>query len=145
MGDLFEVLRLVVNDSDRVGQWVFENLGQILVPPFVAIGIVNNDTIVGGWVINDFNSFNCEVTIYGPGCVKRNVIRALFSHVFIDLGCIRLSARTRRDNHVMRRILPRLGFKQEAVAQRYFGPNKRDDAFVYRMLRHECQWIEQGK
>lgn len=118
-------------------------LDQSWMPPFSAIGILNNDgRLSGGWLINDYNGFNAELTVYAPGCFVRRTIRACLANAFIDHKLLRLSASTRRDNARMRKILPRIGFEFEGLRRRYYGSRKRDDAFTYVLFRDKAsRWI----
>jgi RimJ/RimL family protein N-acetyltransferase len=125
-------MRLLTEHDAEVGKWLGDQMGVRFVEPFGAIGVLDDDgTLVGGWVLNSFNGYNGDLTIYGPGFMTRRTIRACFAHLFVDLKLTRVTARVRRDNIKHRETLPRIGFKLECVARRYYGPFKRDDAFVF--------------
>lgn len=129
-------------DAD-VGAWIAAQLGQHIAPPFAAIGIGRGHEIIGGWLLNGFNGFNGNLTIYGPGAISRRSIRACYSHLFIDHGLLRVTASTRRDNQIMRDLMPKFGFRFEAVQRRYYGPRRRDDAFTFALFRADAlKWIE---
>jgi RimJ/RimL family protein N-acetyltransferase len=136
-------MRLLVGCDAEVGRWIGSCLGQEIVPPFGAIGILNDaGELVGGWVVGGYNGFNADLTIYAPGAMTRRTIRACYAHLFVDLGCIRVTASTRRDNKTMRDLITRLGFKFECVQRRYYGPLKRDDAFVYALFPDQARkWL----
>lgn len=135
-------MRLLFGHDRSVADFVSDGLGIVISPPFVAIGIVDDDKLRGGMVFDGYNGSNIEITLYAPGSLKRGIIRGGLHYVFVQSGVLRLSARTKRSNKAMCRILPRLGFKFEAVLPQYFGPQRGDDAVLYRMTREDAaRWI----
>lgn len=136
-------MQLVFGDDERVGEFASRGLGLLIVPPFVSIGVVNQKgNLCGSVIYNHYNGPNVEITIFGPGAMKRGIIRACLSYPFHQLGVIRVSARTRRSNKAMCRMLPRLGFKFEGVMKNYFGPYRNDDAILYCLMRKDAaKWI----
>jgi RimJ/RimL family protein N-acetyltransferase len=133
-------VQLVFGHDADIAQWAASNLGIEISPPFVAIGVADAAGLRGGIVYNNYNRHDIEMSIYGPGCMYRGVIRAALSYPFDQLGVLRVTAQTRRGNKLMRALLPRLGFELEGVKRRHFGPNRRDDAFVYGLLREQNKW-----
>lgn len=136
-------MRLLTRHDAEVGAWIGEKLGQAIVKPFGAIGITDDDgSLIAGWCVTGLNDFNADLTVYAPGCLTRRTLRACFAHLFIDLGVIRVTAMTRRDNEAMRIVLPRIGFQFEGLRRRYYGPNKRHDAFCYGIFRDQAErWL----
>lgn len=137
------MLSLLYGHDQDIAEWTAGRLGQTVDPPYRAIGIVDETgEIRGGMVFNRYTRANIEITMYGPGCLTRAVIRGWFDYVFEQLKCIRLTAITRRDNKLVCRLLPRLGFTYEATMKNFFGPKKADDAIVFR-LTHEfaSRWM----
>ncbi len=136
-------MRLLTRHGAEVGAWMGERMGVRFVPPFEAIGITDdNGSLIGGWLLNGWNHANADLTIYGPGALTRRTIRACYAHLFLDLKATRVTARTRRDNQTMRDLLPRLGFQFESLARRYYGPNRRHDAFVYALFPDNAKnWL----
>lgn len=136
-------MRLVLGQDEAVGLYAAERLGISIIPPFTSMGIVNDaDQLVGAIVYNHYNKFDIEITIYAPGCFNRRFIRAAFAYPFEQLNVLRLTARTKRSNKTMCRLLPRLGFVFEATLKNHFGPTRGDDAILYRMSRADAaKWI----
>lgn len=133
-------MQLVFGHDKTIAEWAAHNLGIEISPPFVAIGVADGQGLRGGIVYNHYNRFDIEMSIYGPGCMTRGVIRSALAYPFDQLGVLRVSAQTRRDNKAMREILPRLGFKFEGVRERHYGPNRRDDAFLFGLMREHNKW-----
>ena len=125
-------MRLVFNDDARVAEWVGGRLGQIISPPFVAIGMTDDDRLYcGGAIFNNWNGANIEITIVMERRPTRGIIRALQHYVFEQSKATRVTAHTKRSNKRVRKLLPRLGFKYETTRERFFGPSRSDDAFAF--------------
>ncbi len=114
-----------------------------MVPPYVAIGGVDNGELVIGAVFNNWNKANLDISLYGPGAITRGAIRAIYHYVFKQSKATRLSAITRRSNKLMRQKLHKLGFREEGVSKRYFGPRRADDAFRYVLFPQDAErWMK---
>jgi RimJ/RimL family protein N-acetyltransferase len=129
-------LRLVYGQDDAVAEFVSRKLRDPVSAPYVGIGIIKCSRIVGGIILNNYNGANIEVTLYAPKCFRRRFVREIYKYVFEQAKCLRLTARTRRSNKTVCRLMRRLGFDYEATLKNYFGPTKQDDAIVFR-LTHE--------
>jgi hypothetical protein len=134
-------MQLIFGQDAPVAAWAGDRLGLTFTPPFVALGILSDDgELKGAAVFNQWNGWQIELSFYGPGCLTRPIIRALFwSYPFEQCGAGRLTASTRRSNKVTRGLLPRLGFTQEACLKRMYGPKRADDAFVFCMMRAQAE------
>lgn len=131
---------LVFGQDETVAQLVAKELGINFCPPFVAIGIEKDGSLIGGFVYNNYNKHNIEISWYGPGTLQRHILRAAFyNYPFAQLNVLRLTAATKRSNKLVCRLLPRLGFTYEATLKNYFGPAKSDDAIVYRLTEQDAQ------
>jgi hypothetical protein len=127
----------------EVAKFVGDGLDREILPPYVSIGVLDDLLVLrGGMVFNDYTGPNIEITIYGPGQITRQSLKVAFGYVFEELKCIRLTARTRRDNRLMCKLLPRLGFDYEATMKQYFGPDRADDALVFRLTHaYASKWM----
>ena len=136
-------MRLVLGQDEAVGVFASQKLGISIVPPYTSMGIVDDaDELIGAIVYNHYNKFDIEISFYGPGTMHRRFIRAAFAYPFEQLNVLRLTAKTKRSNKTMCKLLPRLGFVFEATLKNHFGPTRGDDAILYRMSRAEAaKWI----
>lgn len=132
---------IVVPDAPEVIGYVERTLGIKLSPPYHAFGYVtDNGAPLCAVVINDYTGSNCELTIVSErGGLKRPVLRHIANYAFNQLGCRRVTVRTRKRNKPVQKLAQRAGFKFENVASDYFDD---DDAVVYRMKRDDCPWIK---
>lgn len=135
---------LLIGHDETVARWLGDRLGVTFVAPFAAIGVIDGEgRLCAGWLVNGYNGSNGDLTVYAPGLMTRRTIRACYTHLFIDLQLTRATSRVRRDNAVQRKNLPRIGFSLECVARRYYGPRKRDDAFVFVLFSGDAaRWLK---
>jgi hypothetical protein len=135
-------MRLLFGHDEAVAGFVGQGLGIVIHPPFTAIGIVSDDGLSGGMVFNNFNGSNIDLTVYTVRPATRGVIRAAAHYVFIQLGCNRISATTRRSNKRACKAIVKLGFTYEATRKQWFGPNRADDGIAYVMTREQAgKWL----
>jgi hypothetical protein len=136
-------LRLVFGADDLVASYVGANLQQIMVPPYTAIGgTVDGETLCIGAVFNQWNGSNLDISLYGPGALRRGAIRAVYHYAFEQTGAQRLTAITRRSNKTMQRLLPRFGFQFEGTSKRFFGPSKADDGLRFVLFPEQARkWM----
>lgn len=128
-------MRLLVDDDVRVAEWAQDRLGPLLFTAYRAFGVTDEaGALRGAMLFHDYNGSNIEITIYGPGCVSRGLVRFAFDYAFRVNGAGRLTARTRRGNARMRKMLPKLGFTYEGTSKQYFGPSRADDALNYALF-----------
>lgn len=129
--------------GDRVAEFVARGLGAPVVPPYTAFGVESAaGNMVAGAVFNQHTGANIEVSVYAPGALRRGFIRAIMHYAFVQLGCCRLTARTRRGNRAMRTILPKMGFGYEGTMRRFYGPTRSDDAFMFGLMRENAErWL----
>lgn len=133
-------MNLVFSRDDEVAAWVAERVGSIIAKPYVGIGATRDGaTFCTGVVFNNWNGHNIEITLASDGGLTRGVIRGIYHYLFVQSKAGRVTAHTRRSNKIMRRMLPRFGFIEESVAKRFYGPNKRDDAFVFALFSENAR------
>ena len=113
--------------------------------PHTALGVVCNRVLVGGAVFHDFRGHDVEVTVaFEPGrWATPGTLRGLFAYPFTQLGCIRASALTAHDNKPARRLLVRLGARQEGFHPNKYGRDKH--AVSYGLQAADCRWIRHAE
>jgi RimJ/RimL family protein N-acetyltransferase len=129
---------LVQGFDEAVANFVSAGLGAVISPPFIALGIVHGDRIVGGYILSEFNHANIELTAYAPGLMRRGHLRFLANYIFGQLGCKRISAHTHRKNKLTLRTLEKAGFKYEATLKGFYPTG---DAVLFGMQRANCRWL----
>lgn len=141
-------IAVVEGHDAEVAQWVGDGLGgRQFVAPYIGVGFVSGERLVAGSVLNDHYGpgSNIEWTHYGPGWLHRDIGRYLGRLTFDALKVSRVTARTRRDNVRVQKLLLRGGFAFEGTQRRFFGPDKDADALVYVLwpeAARERGWVQ---
>lgn len=134
-------MTLVIGDDVRVAGWVGENLSIQMSPPYVAIGYSERGELRAGVVLNNWNGFNFDISLYGPGHIRRGALRAVYRYAFVQAMALRLTAITKPSNEHMIKLLPKFGFAQEGPPnRRYFG---NEDALRFVLFREDAErWMK---
>jgi hypothetical protein len=122
--------------KDYIGQnianWHQTNGRVFVAPPYSAMCWINDkDEIVASVLFNDYNKFNIDAHICMPGTFSINKIRDIFKYVFEFLKCTRLTAKPKRSNKMVVKLIERLDFTSEATLNEYWGIGAENDALVY--------------
>lgn len=136
---------MLLGGHDReVIRWASHVLNKHFVEPASAFGIVDsNGNLRGAAIFNDFYpGGNIEMTYLGAGTITRSILKGIARYVFVECGASRLTAKTQQGNVLVRRLLPRLGFKLESTQPKYFGPTASEKALVFVMHRRAVpKWM----
>lgn len=128
-------MRVVAGHDRDIADWAGQMLGGVTFQePFTAFGFLRGGEIHGAAVFNDYYpGGNVEITYVGPRSYGKQQIGFMMRFAFQELKASRMTARTRRDNILVNKLLPRFGFVYEGVQRRFYGPEKGADAIVYVM------------
>lgn len=130
---------IVIQDASVVA-YLEKNLKVKFSAPYYAIGFATNEgRVLAGFLFNDFNGSNIEMSIaIEPGGLHRPILKAVAEYVFDGLKCRRLSAKIKRSNKRALKAAYRFGFRYEGISKHYFPDS---DAVRFFMLREHCRWI----
>lgn len=130
-----------IGNDIAVAEWVSARIGDVIEPPFTAIGFVSFGRRVAGSVFNDYKPYgNIELTFAADVPFTRGMLRVIANYTFVRLQCSRLTVRTKQTNTGLCDILRRLGFVRETTMKDYFGPGI--NAELFRLLRREAKgWL----
>lgn len=128
---------LLIGHDEDVARWIAEGFEGLpgFYPPYSAFGYVRDGRLVAGALFNAWNGANIEITIRTEGVIPRSFMRACYQFCFDAMGAARVTAKTKRSNKKVCRILPKLGFTHEGTLRHWYGDGKENDAIVFRMLR----------
>lgn len=129
-------------DVPAVKQYIENRLGVFISEPSISLGFATSGRVrpLCAVVLNDYTGSNIELTIVAErGGVTLGVLRYLARYIFGQLGCRRVTIRTKKRNKTVQKMALRYGFRFEAVAKHYYFD---DDAVIYRMLRADCPWLK---
>lgn len=134
--------RLLVNDRERVGDWVAQRVGMQTswTGGFGAIGQLDeDDEIVVGMVIDGLTATNgfMHVAISDRAKLHLGMVRACFDYVFNELDLERVTGHVDADNEAALRFDKHLGFEHEFTIPRGNG----GDVHQLVLWRDRCRWI----
>lgn len=140
-------MSLVAGRDREVVEWASQELKQEFAEPYIAIGWTKDgDTYSGACIFNQWNGANIDISIVGPGVLTKENIAYIYRYAFDQIKATRVTARVRRSNSTMRKLIPRLGFKFEGPEKNYFGPTRSDDALVFALFPETAnKWLGQDK
>lgn len=130
---------------ELVGQYVEERIpGLKLIPGMFSGFAIMSDTdeLAAAVVISNFRGTDCEISCASetPLAWRPHVCKAVFSYIFDQLGCVRCTSITTRNNKRTRGFLLSLGFQLEGNLRNGYDGYK--DALIYGLLRRECSYVE---
>lgn len=125
-------------DNRGIATWAAKELGVTFAEPFLSLGVYDaRRVIIGAIVLNNYDGHNVDMSGTGVGAFTPSVVRSIANYIFNELGCCRITLKTRRSNRKARKLLGR-HFVYEATLKRGFGD---EDALQFRMCRDECPWL----
>jgi RimJ/RimL family protein N-acetyltransferase len=107
-----------------------------------AFAILNDQQdFVAGVVISNFRKHDCEISCATDTSTawRPHIMRAVFGYIFGQLGCVRVTAITRKQNKRSRDFLKALGFELEGNVR--LGYDGQKDALIYGLLASECRYF----
>lgn len=129
-------MMLLRDEPEIVSAFVSGQTGDQYTDVMRALGILSREgRIIGGVLLTNYTGFGVELTLAGKGCISRSAWQAIGDMAFGELGCERISVTTRKSNKRVCRLAPRLKFKFEGVARRYYG---KEDGVMFSLLRDEA-------
>ena len=131
----------MLGQDAAVAKWVGEKYGGTILGPQWAPGIVDNDgQLRGGFIIRANSGTTCELTVYSDQALTHGIARALFRYIFDALGFVRCVIHTAKSNRIVKRAVPKLGFRFEGTARNFYGQG--EDALQFSMTPQTCRWLK---
>jgi RimJ/RimL family protein N-acetyltransferase len=135
--------RLILDDSERVGAWVAEKTDQSVAwGDFYAMGAEDNDEVIAGIVINNFNGANatCHIAIARPGKYMLALFTLFCQYAFLHAGLLRITGMVPTDMPKVLAFDKNLGFEEEFVMKQAAPGGV--DMHVLVMWRDKCRWLK---
>ncbi len=130
--------------DEPIREWVSRELGQEKLggDKFATLGIMDEGELIGGAIYHQYTGHMMEISLaaISPKWCSKKTLRAIFSYPFEQLGVTRMNAICDKKNKKIRKIMERIGFKQEGCLRKAL-PNGHD-AIFYGMINTECKWIK---
>lgn len=113
---------LLLDADSFVAAWAFETANRVAVKVDRAVGIVENNQIVGAALFTSYNSFNAELSYYGKGTFTVGIVRSLARIALYELRLARCTVIVPKRPAYLLKKLPKFGFRYEGVQHRFYGP-----------------------
>jgi RimJ/RimL family protein N-acetyltransferase len=133
-------MRIVYPSEDEnplVAQWLAKRMGGGLGGQTLAV--MDGNKLVGALAYFNYRHPNIEVAFlcedYRWALNRDSIVEAL-SYPFVQLKCNRITAVVERKNKVGRKMVQRLGFKEEGMLRKA-GP--KGDMFIYGLLPEDLK------
>jgi hypothetical protein len=112
--------------------------------PYSAIAWLKDGKVIGQAMFTGYTGSNIDIHLNAPRCVCRKTIKDVYSYVFKQLKCNRLTAKIEPTNDKLSRLLPRMGFEYKFTDEGYYGePDKPIDALVFVLSKQNAlKWIK---
>jgi hypothetical protein len=106
----------------------------------IVIANVSGERLLGGVIFEGYTgaSFSMHVAGFAPNWMSRDLMWAVFTYAFVQIGVKKLITTTPEDNLKSLALNERLGFKREAVIEDAFPSG---DAIIMSMRREDCRWL----
>lgn len=114
---------LLVDADALVAAWAFEFHNKVPIHVDRALGIVENNQIVGAALFSSYNGVNADLSYYGKNTLTLGIIRALVRIGLYELHLARCTAIVPKRPSYLLKKLTKLGFRYEGVQRRYYGPS----------------------
>jgi RimJ/RimL family protein N-acetyltransferase len=127
-------VRFVIDERERLADWMFDRHGWLFHEPFTAIGQETDDgRIICVSVFNNYNGIDIEWT--SSGRYTRGMWRVTLDYIFGTNSCRRCTMRTRPTNLQTIKTLIHLGARIEGRLRWYYGD---EDALVFGLLKEDA-------
>jgi hypothetical protein len=117
---------LIIGNDHMVAQWAFAITNSRPMMYNMAVGILNDEShLCGAFMFTGYNGSDMEVHYYGPGTLKRRILKEIFIFALKVFNVNRLTVRTRKES--MSRGVKKLGAIYEGSMRRVYGPTDEDN------------------
>lgn len=129
-------------------EYLYEKTGSRIDPNMCQGFAIMSDTdkfcgavIVSNLIFHEGRPVSCDISCAAETSMawRPQVCRAVFQYVFGQLGCVRATSVTRKNNEKSRKFLTALNFQLEGNLRKGYDGEK--DALVYGLLAEECQFF----
>jgi len=117
-----------IGRDDEIATWAFDTFKFYPTHYVMAVGIVEDQKLVGAAMFHAHSGPDVEISYYGPNTLTLDVVKGLAKIAVEHLGVSRVTARTSRSNKVMTRGIKKLGFEFEGIRHCGYG---NQDAVMY--------------
>lgn len=114
---------LLLDADELVAAWAFQTHNRFPMKVDRALGIIENNQIVGAALFTNYNSIDAEFSYYGKGTITLGIARALARIALYELRLARCTFIVPKRPTFLSKKLHKLGFRYEGVQRRHYGPS----------------------
>ena len=120
--------QFIYGHDAEVAEWAFSTFKIRPAHYEMAIGILDEGTLVGAVMWHAYRGSDIELSYYGPNTMTLGIARACARMAVDHFKVSRVTARTARSNKTMTRGIKKIGFEYEGIAHNAMGDK---DAVMY--------------
>ena len=120
--------RLVMGHDEEIADWTFRTFKMLPTRYEMAVGIIEDDKIIGSILWQAYRGSDIEISYYGPKTLSLGIARTCAKMAMDYWGVSRVTARTSRKNKMMTRGIKKIGFEYEGICHKGYGD---EDAVMY--------------
>lgn len=113
---------LLIDADAFVTAWAFNTTKRVPMKVDRAIGIIEDNQLVGAALFTSYNMFNAELSYYGKNTFTVGIVRALARIALYELRLARCTVIVPKRPAYLLKKLPKFGFRYEGVQHRFYGP-----------------------
>lgn len=113
---------LLIDGDVHVAAWAFQEHNKVPHHVDRAIGVVENNALIGAALFHSYNTMNANLSYYGKGTLTLGIIRALSKIALYELQLARCTVIVPKRPSYLLKKLHKFGFRYEGVQHRYYGP-----------------------
>ena len=143
---------LLLGADDYVARWARRQQNSYASHLDMCVGVMRDSVttgragaeLVGAFAFNHYNGCDAELHFYGPGTLKKDIVRAIFGIALQRFNLQRLTVRTR--SPAMARGMRKLGAVFECRQLRVYGPTDAPEhaAEQYVFYRERMERLARG-
>lgn len=113
---------LLLDCDAHVAGWAFQTHNRVPVLVDRAIGIVENNQLIGAALFTSYNSVSAELSYYGKNSLTPGIIKSLSRIALYELRLARCTVIVPKRPSFLLKKLTKFGFRYEGVQRRQYGP-----------------------
>jgi len=113
---------ILLDMDEHVSAWAFRAYNKRPIHVDRAIGIIDNNQLVGAALFTSYNGVNANLSYYGKSTLSRGIVRCLAKIALYELHLVRCTVIVPKRPSFLLRKLPKFGFRFEGVQRKYYGP-----------------------
>jgi RimJ/RimL family protein N-acetyltransferase len=137
-------LILVLNQNERVAEYLIKKKAGNEFTNFQSIGFEKNGELVGGVIYDSYEAgYRCTISAAGEvGWLTRRTLSYIFDYPFNQLKVKVMTATAFSGNKASCRVLEGIGFKEKA---RIPECSANGDLVIYAIYREDCIYLKGNK